>query len=132
MIKYRHKETGLFLTKHKSGYVQTYKLTEKGSIWNKPCINTMSLKQDRNYNEVFLPEEFEEVRYELVESNSIDHKYSKNILIEYHSGEIILYTVKSNSKITMEKVWKHFEKKYNISEDRDNITFLDSPEQIII
>ena len=70
MIKYRHKETGLFLTKRKHVYSSVYDLTEKGTIWPKNCIGSLSLTKlpDKfGYNQCFQPEEFELVRFNLVE-----------------------------------------------------------------
>ena len=70
MIKYRHKETGLFLTKRKNGYSSVYNLTEKGTVWQRDCLKTLSLiklPSKFGYNQYFKPEEFETVRFKLVE-----------------------------------------------------------------
>lgn len=40
MIKYRHKETGLFLKKRRVGYRTYYLLDKKGTVYNVDCIKT--------------------------------------------------------------------------------------------
>ena len=70
MIKYKHKETGLFLKKRKVGYSSYYLLDKKGTIYNVDCIKNMSLtKYDSvgQTKEYFKPEEFELVKFKLVE-----------------------------------------------------------------
>jgi len=70
MIKYRHKETGLFLKKRKVGYRTYYLLDEKGTVYNVDCIKNMSLSKYerlRGITDYYRPEEFELVKFELVE-----------------------------------------------------------------
>lgn len=70
MIKYKHKETGLFLTKRKHVYSSVYDLTEKGTIWQRDCLKTLSLTKlpsKFGHNQWFKPEEFETVKFKLVE-----------------------------------------------------------------
>lgn len=70
MIKYRHKETGLFLKKRKVGYRTYYLLDEKGTVYNVDCIKNMSLCKYESLGskeEYYKPEEFEIVRFNLVE-----------------------------------------------------------------
>ena len=65
MIKYKHKETGLYLTKRKSAYVAVYKLTGKGTVWAHDCIKTMSLRKEGFVEGFFSPDEFEKETYTL-------------------------------------------------------------------
>lgn len=71
MVKYKHKETGLFLTKGKHVYSSVYFLTEKGTVWSKPVLHTLSLTKSPsvygNNAGYFAPAEFEMVRYKLEE-----------------------------------------------------------------
>lgn len=70
MVKYRHKETGLFLKKRKSRYSSYYLLDKKGTVYNIDCIKNMSLCKYEflgNKEEYYKPEEFELVRFNLVE-----------------------------------------------------------------
>lgn len=70
MIKYRHKETGLFLKKRKVGYRTYYLLDKTGTAYNVDCIKNMSLAMYQTLHggrEYFLPEEFEIVKFELIE-----------------------------------------------------------------
>lgn len=70
MIKYKHKETGLFLKKRKVGYRTYYLLDKKGSVYNTDCIKNMSLSKYeglRGITDYFKPEEFEIVKFKLVE-----------------------------------------------------------------
>lgn len=70
MIKYRHKETGLFLKKRKVGYRTYYLLDKKGTVYNVDCIKNMGLckyESIRSKIDYYKPEEFELVRFNLVE-----------------------------------------------------------------
>lgn len=70
MIKYRHKETGLFLKKRKVGYRTYYLLDEKGTVYNVDCIKNMSLSKYEslhNITDYYTSDEFELVKFELVE-----------------------------------------------------------------
>lgn len=70
MIKYRHKETGLFLKKRKVGYRTYYLLDKKGTVYNVDCIKNMSLsKYEESYwtTDYYKIEEFELVKFNLVE-----------------------------------------------------------------
>lgn len=70
MIKYRHKETGLYLTKRKIGYSSFYKLTEEGTVWQKKVMGTLSMTKDPyiyGYNQYWKPDEFEIVEFKLIE-----------------------------------------------------------------
>lgn len=70
MIKYRHKETGLFLKKRKVGYRTYYLLDKKGTVYNVDCIKNMSLSKYESLSgitEYYTPDEFELVKFELVE-----------------------------------------------------------------
>lgn len=74
MIKCRHKETGLFLTKRKMGYSSVYDLTEKGTVWPRDCLKTLSLTKYPSkfgYNQYFKPEEFEIIKFKLVEDGTL-------------------------------------------------------------
>lgn len=70
MIKYKHKETGLYLTKKKHGYSSVYSLTAKGTIWQRDCFSTLSLTKEPiefGYNQFWEKEEFETIKYKLEE-----------------------------------------------------------------
>lgn len=69
MIKYRHKVTGLFLTKKYRGYSAVYHLSEKETMWTRPVLKTLSLTKDPDRNDssgCFLQNEFEEIRFKFV------------------------------------------------------------------
>ena len=65
IYKYKHKETGLFLHRRKSGGTSLYSLRDKGTIWTKQCLNTLSLNKTYYDKEPFKPEEFEIVKIEI-------------------------------------------------------------------
>ena len=53
MIKYKHKDTGLYLTKTKWGYSNRYNLSGSGTVWSKDCLKTLSLLKAQNGFEKF-------------------------------------------------------------------------------
>lgn len=68
MIKYQHKETGLFLTKRTLGYSKVYTLSEKGTTWPRDCFGSLSRVKDPikyGFNQHWKREEFDVVKYEL-------------------------------------------------------------------
>jgi len=67
IFKYKHKETGLFLKRRKSDGTSLYSLSEKGTIWTKQCLNTLSLNKIYHDKEPFKPEEFVIIRIEVPE-----------------------------------------------------------------
>lgn len=70
MIKYRHKETGLFLKRRKVGYRTYYLLDKIGTVFNVDCIKNMSLSKYEGLGGItdyYTPEEFEIVKFKLVE-----------------------------------------------------------------
>lgn len=70
MYKYKHKETGLFLTKGKHGYSSVYYLSQKGTTWNKKVLGTLSMTKDPSkygFNKFFNISEFEIVEFNLIE-----------------------------------------------------------------
>lgn len=80
MIKYRHKETGLFLKKSKEAYSSVYSLDKKGTIWQRHCLGTLSLMKSRKCIEedpigsepFFRAAQFEKVEYQLIEESQIE------------------------------------------------------------
>lgn len=70
MFKYKHKKTGLYLTKRKLGYSSVYRLTTKGTVWGKNCLKTLSLIKEHSiygYNQKFTIDEFETITCKLIE-----------------------------------------------------------------
>jgi hypothetical protein len=80
MIKYRHKETGLFLKKSKQAYSSVYSLDKKGTTWQRHCLGTLSLikscecveKDGPGSEPFFRIAQFEKVEYQLVEETQIE------------------------------------------------------------
>ncbi len=71
MIKYRHIETGLFLQKKRYGQSTVYGLSEKnGTKWNSDVFALYQKPKDPKkfgYNQYWKREEFEIVRFNLVQ-----------------------------------------------------------------
>lgn len=73
MIKYKHIETGLFLTKRTRIYSKVYFLSEKGTIWSRDCFGSLSKTKDPElygFNQYWKREEFELIKYNLTEINN--------------------------------------------------------------
>jgi len=103
MIKYKHKETGLFLTKKKYGYSKVYTLTKRGTNWSKDCFSTLSrTKNPSEYGveQYWRREEFELVKYNLDEEETQEPKGLKKQLEEIRR-EVI--HVDKNLDLTLDK-----------------------------
>jgi hypothetical protein len=82
MIKYRHKETGLFLKKFKQGYSSVYSLDSKGTTWQRHCLGTLGLTKSSEFwkkdsigkEPFFRQDQFEKVEYDVVEKYQIENQ----------------------------------------------------------
>lgn len=68
VIKYRHIQTGLFLTKRNVRSSSKYYLTNKGTVWRTHCLKNLSLiKYIDDTSKKFDINEFEKTEFILIE-----------------------------------------------------------------
>lgn len=58
--------------------------------------------------------------------------YKQLVLVEFHNCSPFVYEIVSEQPITIERVWKYFQEKEDLDEERDGITFVDEVTQINI
>lgn len=72
IIKYKHRETGLYLTKKKHGYSSVYFLSEKGTIWQRRVMGSLSMTKDPfiyGLNQWFNSEDFTEEIFDIIKKH---------------------------------------------------------------
>jgi hypothetical protein len=58
--------------------------------------------------------------------------YNQLVLVTFYNGGNFLYNFKSREKITMDMVVKFLVKTQDWNENKDNIEFCDSPEEVTL
>lgn len=59
-------------------------------------------------------------------------QYSQLVLVTFDNGGNFLYNFKSNKKITMDMVVEFLVESQDWNENKDNIEFCDSPEEVTL